>query len=143
MSRSIVLAIDTAASRSELYRILTTADGLRSFWTSDADAEAREGGSLRFGFEEAPVDLSMTVGTMVEGRSIEWTSIGPWPGWVGTRINWRIDDGANGHTIVFAHSGWADETEDADLGAVALTWARVLIALTAHAESGHPAPALG
>lgn len=143
MSRSIVLAIDTAASRGELYRILTTADGLRSFWTSDADAEAREGASLRFGFEEAPVDLSMTVGTMVEGVSIEWTSIGPWPGWVGTQISWRIEDGSNGHTIVFSHTGWADETADADLGAVALTWARVLLALKAYAESGDPAPALG
>ena len=143
MSRSIVLAIDTTASREEVYRALTTVDGLRSFWTSDADADAREGGSLRFGFEEAPVDLSMTVGTLAEGMSVGWTSIGPWPGWVGTEIAWTISDGAKGGDIVFAHTGWADETSDADLGVVALTWARVLLALKAYVESGDPASALG
>ncbi len=54
MSRSTVLAIETTASREEVYRALTTVDGVRSFWTSDADADAREGGTRRSGFEEAP-----------------------------------------------------------------------------------------
>lgn len=141
MPRSIVLAIETSAPAAVIYDAITTAEGLRSFWTIDAEAE--EGGELRFGFEAAPVDLTMTVAASEPGKLVRWSRIGPWPGWVDTEIAWRITDGGESRTVTFRHDGWADETADHDLGSVAMTWAQVMGALKQYADSGRPAPVFG
>lgn len=143
MSRSIVLAIETSAPSEVIYDAITTTQGLRSFWTVDADAEPKEGGELRFGFEAAPVDLTMTVEALEPGELVRWSGIGPWPGWVTTEITWRVTDSGESRSVTFKHDGWADETPDHDLGSVAMTWAHVLDALKAYAESGTAAPVFG
>lgn len=143
MPRSIVLAIETTAPATAIYDAITTTEGLRSFWTIDADADPREGGELRFGFEAAPVDLTMTVAELVPGELVGWSGIGPWPGWDTTEIAWRVTAGGESRTVTFRHDGWADETLDHDLGSVAMTWAHVLDALKLYTESGEPAPVFG
>lgn len=140
MPRSIVLALDTSAQVDAIYDAITTAEGLRSFWTTDADAEQEEGGELRFGFEAAPVDLTMTVAGLEPGELIRWSEIGPWPGWTGTEITWQVTDGGESRNVIFRHDGWGDETPDHDLGSVAMTWAHVLDALKQYTETGRPAP---
>lgn len=141
MSRSIVLAVDTKAAASELFTALTTSEGLRAFWTSDADGADEVGGALRFGFESAPVDLTATVDAITADQSITWGSVAPWPSWTGTTINWSIGEGSEGgRMVVFRHDGFADDVADAELGMVAITWAKVLMSLDAYAVSGAPAP---
>lgn len=142
MTRSIVLTIETTASRESLFEAITTSNGLRSFWTPDADAEAREGGDLRFGFAEAPVDLEMTVESLEPGEAVTWVEIGPWPGWQGTRVEWSIEDDGERRTVVFAHRDWAVDVPDRDFGSVAMTWAQVILALGRYAETGEANPAL-
>lgn len=141
MPRSIVLAVETSAPATVIHDAIATTEGLRSFWTIDADAE--EGGELRFGFEAAPVDLTMTVAELEPHKLVRWSRIGPWPGWADTEIVWRITDGGESRIVTFRHDGWADETPDHDLGTVAMTWAHVMDALKQYTETGRPAPVFG
>ena len=140
MSRSIVLAVETAADAGAIYQALTTSEGLRSFWTADADGSGDVGDALRFGFESAPVDLTATVDGASPGQSVTWGSVGPWPSWENTTITWNIGDGPNGQMVMFRHDGFDDGVSDAELGMVALTWAKALMSLDAYAVSGTPAP---
>lgn len=142
MSREIVLAISVPGRPSDVYRALTTRDGITAFWTSEADVDVRVGGELRLGFPGAPTDLRMLVGGLDEDRRVEWQCPASWPSWVGTTVEWSIADGDE-TTVVFSHRGWVDGLSDLELGSVALVWARVLMALAAYVESGKPAPALG
>lgn len=144
MSRDIVLAADTDADATTVYRALTTTEGLAAFWTPAVSGAAGEtGADLRFGFAAAPAELEIRVEALEPDRRVAWTCAGPWPGWGGTDIGWRLTAAPEGGTrVILRHAGWADDTDDGDLGSVAFTWAQVLRALVAYAQTGAPQPAL-
>lgn len=143
MSRSIILALEVPASASDTYQTITTQQGLASFWTPDVTAASEVGATLRFGFEEAPVDLMMTVTGLVTERRVDWACEGPWPQWGGTRISWQIEPGEKGGSrVLFRHDGWSEDQPDAEFGAVSLVWAKVLLALEEHLRTGSAVPAL-
>lgn len=141
MPRSIILATEVDASPETVFEAITTKRGLESFWTPDVDATPEAGASLRFGFEDAPADLDMTVSAFDPGRRVEWECGGPWPHWGGTRVEWKIDAGDK-TSVVFGQHGWSDDQPESQFGSVALTWAMVMLALKSYVESGKPAPAL-
>jgi uncharacterized protein YndB with AHSA1/START domain len=143
MARSIILAAEIDAPAADVYRAITTQEGLASFWTPDVTASPEVGASLRFGFAEAPVDLEMTVAALDPDARVSWTCQGPWPYWTGTAVHWTIagsDSGAS--RVLFRHDGWADDQPDAEFGSVALTWAQILLALDEHVRTGAVVPAL-
>lgn len=141
MPRSIILAVDIEADPNVVLDALTTTDGLAAFWTPRVNGDAQTGGLLRFGFEEAPVDLEVSVSLAdLDSRTVRWDSQGPWPYWAGTSIEWSVVD--SGPRLLFAHRGWTDEQPEVDFGSVAYTWALVLGALKSYTESGVAAPAL-
>ena len=143
MSREIVLAIEIETDAAEIFRALTTQEGLTAFWTADASAVPEVGATLRFGFTAAPVDLEMVVTSLEADRQVEWACQGPWPGWEGTDVEWSIESAESGARLVLLrHVGWSDDTPDVVLGSVALTWARVLVALEEYIRTGTKAPAL-
>ena len=141
MSRSIVLAIEVAGQPETVYEAITSADGLASFWTPSVTGSTAVGGSLSFGFSEAPVDLAMTV-TRADGSVVSWSCGGPWPGWTDTTVSWATAPSDAGTMVIFRHDDWDDTVDDASFGSVALTWAMVLQALKAFVETGQPGPAL-
>ncbi len=144
MARSIILALEVDAPAADIYRALTTQQGLTSFWTPDVTARPEVGAALRFGFAEAPVDLNMTVTALEPDRMVGWSCEGPWPHWTGTEVSWTIAPAdRGGQTVLFRHAGWSDEQPDGEFGAVAMTWARVLLALDEHVRTGAAVPALG
>lgn len=143
MARDIVLAVEVDAEAGAIYRAVTTEDGLTSFWTPTVSATAELGAELRFGFAAAPVDLRMVVTTLEPDRAVGWSCGGPWPGWEGTQVRWEMQPAeAGGRLVLLRHTGWADETADVVIGSVALTWARVLVALEQYLRTGVKAPAL-
>ena len=143
VSRSIVLAIDTAAEAAAVFRAISSRDGLAAFWTPTVGGSSSIGETLRFGFAEAPVELEMVVTSSEEGSLVDWECRGPWPNWGGTNVSWTLADSVTGSMVVFRHDGWEDGVADAELGSVALTWAMTLQSLRAYVETGVPAPALG
>lgn len=142
MSRSSVLAIDIGATPDAVYKALSSTDGLASFWTPAVSGSTDAGGSLTFGFAEAPVDLEMAVTNSDASTFVAWECSGPWPNWGGTKVSWALTPSETGTMVVFRHDGWDDAVGDAELGSVAQTWAMTLQALKAYAETGIPAPAL-
>jgi uncharacterized protein YndB with AHSA1/START domain len=143
MARSIVLAIEIDTEAREIFRALTTEEGLTSFWTPDVTAVPEVGAKLRFGFAAAPVDLEMVVTSLEADRVVKWSCAGPWPGWEGTDVEWVIESAESGNRLVLLrHVGWSEDTSDVVIGSVALTWARVLVALEEHIRTGTKVPAL-
>lgn len=143
MSRSIILAVEIDAPAADIYRAVTTKQGLSSFWTPQVTGRPEVGAELGFGFSEAPVDLRMTVAELEENRLVRWACNGPWPYWTGTEVTWTIvASDSGGNLAVFEHSGWDEAQPKAEFGAIALVWARVLLALEEHVRTGAAVPAL-
>lgn len=143
MSRDLFVTVDIDADTDVVFQAIATTDGLASFWTPDVSGASEEGGDLQFGFEPAPVDLDIHVDELATDSVVAWSCRGPWPGWDGTTIRWSLGDSPDATTrVVLSHTGWPDDTPDAELGSVTFTWAMVCGALKRYTETGNPDPAL-
>ncbi len=84
----------------------------------------------------------------VDGSSpdeIRWSCLGDFPHWAGTTITWSLAPAPSGSgtTVAFRHEGWGEDYPADDYARVNYTWGRIVGALKAYAETGHPAPFLG
>ena len=135
MQQSITLATDVAADAAHLFKILSTSEGQRGFWTADCDVDAEH---ARFGFPQAPVDLIADV-TSEPGELVRMHVTAGFPFWEGSTWEWQLAPAYradSGTAVVFRHYGFGPGYPDTDLGYTAQTWAMILDRLSSHATSG-------
>jgi uncharacterized protein YndB with AHSA1/START domain len=143
MAAPIALAIDVKASPEALTKALTTGAGLASFWTADSQAEPQVGSLAVFGF--GTTQLTMRVDELSAGERLTWTCLSDFPMapycWEGTTVTWVLTQSDHGDThVLFLHGGWPQALPQAEVASPAFTWAMVLSALKAYAETGTAAP---
>ena len=139
MSHRIILATNVDAAPARVFEILSTTEGQRAFWTSDCEVAADH---ARFGFEEAPVDLTVSV-RHEENRLVQMQVQSGFPNWVGSTWEWELtpnDDHANCTTVIFRHYDFGEGIEENDLGGTAQTWAMVLHHLAKYVATGMAQP---
>jgi hypothetical protein len=86
MGLRIALATSVGASRSALYEVLRSTEGQKGFWTSDCELDEVHG---RFSFDEAPVDLNVSL-TLVPEELVSMKVDAGFPGWVGSTWEWAL-----------------------------------------------------
>lgn len=144
MGRDIVLGLEMRAGPKTITEALTTAEGLRSFWTSDVTAEPVAGSEASFGFPGAPMPLQLTVERIEPGSRVEWTRPRNFPFWDETTISWELSEGeAGGARVLFRQAGFPDAQPEWAYASIAQTWAMVLARLQVLTETGSAEPALG
>jgi uncharacterized protein YndB with AHSA1/START domain len=143
MGREIMHAVEVGTDPEAVSRAVSTKEGLAGFWTSRNDARPEVGSEASFGFPSAPVDLKLRLETLEPGQRVRWESLGPWPYWEGTSIEWQLRPSeAGGTNVMFRHSGWADDYPDWDYASASFVWGQVLARLKGFMESGQPQPFL-
>jgi uncharacterized protein YndB with AHSA1/START domain len=132
---------------SSVYAALTTAAGLRGWWTRDCDVAAGVGATLRFRF--GANHKTMQVEALVADREVRWLCTGAHIAcgdftrrdeWVGTRIVFRLaplDDGQRTR-LEFEHVGLVPALECYDLCRGG--WDHFLRSLQQHAAAGCGTP---
>ena len=131
--------IGITATPEQVFDLLVSSDGLRQWWTADADAEPIEGSVAVFGFNERTTVLRMRVDELVAGRRVKWACQGDLEEWVDTEVEFHIgwaDDG--GVDMHFAHRGWRSLA--GDYARCNTTWGALMYRLKATAEGQSPGP---
>jgi uncharacterized protein YndB with AHSA1/START domain len=122
------------SSTAEVYRALTTAEGIANWWTTDARGSGDEpGGVLRFGFADVKVlDLA-------PDKQVRWeVTAGP-DEWVGTRVNFGLEQVDDYAVLLFTHEGWREPVEM--MHHCSTKWAIFLMSLKSLIETGRGTPA--
>jgi uncharacterized protein YndB with AHSA1/START domain len=139
MAAPLMHSVTIDAKPEEIYRAISTGEGLASFWTRDSQAEPKVGSIARFGF--GGPELEMKVEELAPGKLVRWSTHAGFPGWDGTMITWEIVPSPNGgQEVRFSHVGWPAEMPQAELASVNYTWGRIAGRLKKYAETGKPAP---
>ena len=130
------------ASRELVYRALTTPEGIRNWWTRDADLDAHIGGSgtFRFPFYGGGYSTEVRLIELAAPERVAWEVIASFrPEWANTTITFHLrPDGDSSTLLHFAHRGWAD---DDDTYALCNTgWAYYLVSLQQYIQIGEGAP---
>lgn len=144
MPRDIVLGIAIHADAEPIYRAISTQEGLASFWVPSAKAESTVGSVATFVFSGAPLELRMRIDRLDEAKEVEWTCLGDFPMWEGTKVTWSLspEDEHGGTNVLFTHRGFPDGQPDFEFGSIVHTWSTILDHLKELAETGSTEPPL-
>ncbi len=134
-----LVRIDAPPER--VYQALTSAEGIRNWWTRDADLDNRIGGigEFRFTYNGDTLATKAEVTELVPFERVSWKTVSSFrPEWAGTAIEYRLRADANGTVVLFAHRGFPQADENY---AVCTTgWGYYLMSLQHYLQTGRGAP---
>ena len=127
----ILHRVGIAAEPMRVFEALTTAEGVRNWWSEDTQGDASEGGA--FQFRQNRLDV-----VHADPSLVAWRYSGPATEWVGTEISFRLE-WREGQTIVlFKHAGWREPVEF--MHHCSTKWATFLLSLKDYVERGEGRP---
>ncbi len=135
--QEIIHRIGIACSPQEVFKALTTDDGLSRWWTTDTSGAGGVGAIIRFRFNGAGPDFEVI--EQQQDTLVRWKHSGEMPGsWVGTEISFQLSKDEKQTYVLFVHSGWKEQTDF--MGHCSTKWAIFLISLKDALETGTGKP---
>ena len=135
MGLRIALATTVDAEPSTVYDVLRTTAGQRAFWTTDCELDDLHG---RFGFAQAPVDLSVAI-SLVANELVRMNVESGFPGWNGSTWEWSLHahhDDASKTDVQFRHYDFEAGHGESEVAYTAQSWAMILERLARYLTSG-------
>ncbi|TDU86715.1 activator of Hsp90 ATPase-like protein [Kribbella voronezhensis] len=123
-------------SADGVYEALTTIDGLAGWWTKDTTGKTGIGDVIEFRFP--PGGFSLKVLELVPGELVRWEVVEGPEEWVGTTVNWKLEQSGDYTVVLFEHLGWKEPVEF--MYHCSTKWASYLLSLKSLVETGTGAP---
>lgn len=135
----ILHLIQIRAPRETVYQTIATSEGIRQWFSRDADVEARIGGSGELRFAGGQRVLRVGIAALEPATRIVWkVHSAAMPNWADTEIEFSMAADGGDTLLHFAHRGFAQAD---DLFAMSATiWASFLISLKQYLETGKGTP---
>ena len=125
-----------SASPDAVYSALTTVNGLADWWARNTTGDPSPGGVIQFRFEKGGFDMVVTESD--PGKTVAWRVVDGPEEWVGTTINWSLQQDGDYTVVLFQHRGWKEPVEF--MYHCSTKWALFLMSLKSLVESGKGAP---
>ncbi len=101
------------ADPRRLYSALATPEGVRDWWTSDADLDLHVGGTGEFRFYGGERITRVRIEALDPPSLVAWRTIGSFrPEWTDTLVTFSIRPDAEGATLLFAHRNFPQADEN-------------------------------
>ena len=128
--------INIRGKEQDVYKALSTIDGLSNWWTSTTSGDSTVGGKIDFRFNKHL--CTMRVSALEPGRRVAWDCIEPNSEWTGTKLSFDLK-GKDGVTVLtFGHKEWKEASDF--FGHCSMKWATFLLSLKQYVETGTGAP---
>jgi hypothetical protein len=130
------LTFGTKTNASKVLGALTTLDGLASWWTRQTAGDPAEDGTVKFTFgDNGGFDMRVIKS---DAQQVHWECVNGPDDWVGTRIEFNIDERDTHNQVLFRHAGW--RSENAFFHHCSTKWATFLLSLRDYVEEGKGRP---
>lgn len=132
--------ISINASPLQIYAALSTAAGIREWWTVDAELDEKVGGKgiFRFNYNQT-VETTVHIINLQEHLLVCWSVTASFrPEQVGTLITFEFRPGGNSTLLHFCQEGYAEADDSYAL--MNTGWAYYLVSLKQYLETGIGAP---
>jgi uncharacterized protein YndB with AHSA1/START domain len=124
------------SSPAEVYKALTTIDGLAGWWARNTTGNADVGGVIEFRFMVGGFDMKVV--ELVPGKRVLWEVVAGPDEWIGTHVSFDLRQEGGYAIVLFEHQGWAEPVEF--MYHCSTKWATYLLSLKQLLETGRGAP---
>ncbi len=134
----IMHLLKIGVSKEKVYEALITAEGIRSWWTRDADLNEKVG-EFRFGAYGSGYSTNVRVDELAANTKVSWTVTRSFrKEWEGTKIAFDLRDDGGKTILAFSHRGFPEA--DDNYAMCTTGWGYYLVSLQQYLESGQGAP---
>ena len=138
----IIHRIGIKSPATQVYKALTSLEGLAHWWTVEVLGDAQLGGKIEFRFRSTAGEL---IGTMVmevqdlnASQNVRWRCVDGPPEWIGTDITFELSRQDNQTILLFGHRNWREAIEFTSH--CSMKWAVFLLSLREYVETGKGKP---
>lgn len=124
------------APADEVYRAITTADGIRGWWTRDAALEPKVGSIGEFGFNGRRFVAILKIVELKQPTQVKWQITNS--AWSGDTIEFDPSAEEKDTRLFFAHRGFAQA--DQRYASATTRWGFYLLSLKQYLETGKGRP---
>ncbi len=131
----IIHRVGIKATPQQVFKALTTTDGLSHWWVSNTAGSAKKGGVILFGF------CDMEVVEAKPGKLVKWKCVKAWgKEWPGTEVIFELKHKEGQTFVLFTHAKWKKQVEF--MRHCSTKWAVFLLSLKNYLErnEGRPSP---
>ena len=137
----ILHRVGIKSSLDDVYKALTTHDGLAAWWTNNTQGESKVGGVLPFRFSAGGVEIGgfdMKVLELDPAKRVLWQVVDGPAEWIGTKISFDLKQAGDYAIVLFRHQDWKKPVEF--MHHCSTKWATYLMSLKSLVETGRGAP---
>ncbi len=124
------------SSPQQVYRAITTLDGLAGWWTTDTTGDAGLGSVIQFRF--IPGGFDMKVVDQRQDEYVGWAVVDGPEEWIGTTVTWDLAQDGDHTIVLFRHLGWREPNHF--MHHCSTKWAVYLMSLKQLLETGTGSP---
>ncbi len=138
----IIHRIGIKSGTAEVYKALSTIDGLAHWWTEEVAGDSSPGGKITFTFRSETGDIKgqmvMKVLEADPGKKLSWSCVDGPDEWIGTEISFNLSEQDGQTIIIFGHRNWREAVEF--MAHCSMKWAVFLLSLRDYVEAGTGKP---
>lgn len=135
----IMHLIKIRASQDNVYRAVSTVEGIRNWWTRDAALDPKIGGTGEFGFYGHRMVIKVKVAELTPPAHVAWGDVSATGGsFDGTTISFDLRSVEGITTVLFAHRGFKAGSDN--IASATTRWGFYLLSLKRYLESGRGSP---
>lgn len=127
---------------TQVYKALTTLEGLGNWWTEEVKGDTKVGGKIEFYFRTKSGELIgkmvMEVKELSDEKNVRWRCIEGPAEWIGTDITYELSVADNQTIVLFGHRNWKEAVEMTSH--CSMKWAVFLLSLREYVETGKGKP---
>ena len=141
----IIHRIGIKAPASQVYKAISTLEGLASWWTDEVRGDEKVGGKIEFTFRAESGDIKgqmlMEVQDLTPQKNVRWRCVEGPDEWIGTDITFDLSQQDDQVIIIFGHRNWREAIEFT--AHCSMKWAVFLLSLREYVETGKGKPSPG
>lgn len=138
----IIHRIGIRSSASNVYKALSTIEGLAHWWTEETKGDEQVRGKIEFTFRSETGDIKgamvMEVQELNPEKKVRWHCIDGPAEWIGTEISFELSQQDDQTIIIFGHRNWREAVEF--MAHCSMKWAVFLLSLREYVETGNGKP---
>src|SRR4030095_10721633 len=107
----ILHRVGIKSSLDEVYKALTTREGLAAWWTNNTQGEGKIGGVIKFRFSAGGAEIGgfdMKVLELQPAKRVLWQVVDGPGEWIGTKIRFDLKQSGDHAIVLFKHQGWKE-----------------------------------